>query len=131
MTQLRDDVGPSPPTLESLFRTQRLPIVRLAHLITGSNALAEEIVQEAFIRLQNNWHRADNPAAYLRTIVTNLCKTQLRRRDRERRLDQPARPTRFQRQSSAAAQTRGTGLAQRRRATFRTPVDIYCSERPR
>ena len=27
-------------------------MVRLAHLITGSNAVAEEIVQEAFIRLQ-------------------------------------------------------------------------------
>ena len=69
MTQPRDDVEPSPPTLESLFRTQRLPMVRLAHLITGSSAVAEEVVQEAFIRMQNNWHRADNPKAYLRTIV--------------------------------------------------------------
>jgi RNA polymerase sigma factor (sigma-70 family) len=90
VTQPRDDVEPPPPTLESLFRAQRLPMVRLAHLITGSNAVAEEVVQEAFIRLQKNWHRADNPAAYLRTIVINLCKTQLRRRDRERRFDQPA-----------------------------------------
>ena len=50
VTQPSDAVGPSPPTLESLFRTPRLPRVRLAHLITGSNAIAEEIVQEAFIR---------------------------------------------------------------------------------
>jgi RNA polymerase sigma-70 factor (sigma-E family) len=91
-----DSVEPSPPTLESLFRTQRLAMVRLAHLIIGSNAVAEEIVQEAFIRMQNNWDRADNPTAYLRTIVTNLCKTQLRRRDREHRLDQPPPPASFQ-----------------------------------
>ncbi len=96
VTQPCDDVAPSPPTLESLFRAQRLPMVRLAHLITGSNAVAEEVVQEAFIRLQNNWHRADNPTAYLRTIVTNLCKTQLRRRDCERRLEPPAQPATFQ-----------------------------------
>jgi DNA-directed RNA polymerase specialized sigma24 family protein len=96
VTQPRDDVEPSPPTLESLFRTQRLPMVRLAHLITKSSAVAEEVVPEAFIRMQNNWHRADNPKAYLRTIVTNLCKTQLRRRDRERRLDQPPQPATLQ-----------------------------------
>jgi DNA-directed RNA polymerase specialized sigma24 family protein len=60
-------------------------MVRLAHLITGSNAVAEEIVQDAFIRLHEHWERADNHHAYLRTIVTNLCKTQLRRQDLERR----------------------------------------------
>jgi len=96
VSQPRDDVEPSPPNIESLFRTQRLPMVRLAHLITGSNAVAEEVVQEAFILLQNNWHRAENPTGYLRTIVTNLCKTQLRRRDRERRVEQPAQPATFQ-----------------------------------
>jgi DNA-directed RNA polymerase specialized sigma24 family protein len=58
-------------------------MVRLAHLITGSNAVAEEIVQDAFIRLHEHWERADNHHAYLRTIVTNLCKTQLRRQDLE------------------------------------------------
>lgn len=94
VSQPSDRVRSPPPTLESLFRTQRLPMVRLAHLITGSNALAEEVVQEAFIRLQGHWERADNPAAYLRTIVVNLCRTQVRRREHERRLTRPApRPT--------------------------------------
>lgn len=96
VTQRRDHAESPPPTLESLFRTQRLPMVRLAHLITGSNAIAEEVVQEAFIRLQSNWHRADNPTAYLRTIVANLCRTQLRRRGHELRLAQPAPSATFQ-----------------------------------
>lgn len=91
-----DGVEARPPTLETLFRAQRLPMVRLAHLITGSNAVAEEVVQEAFLRLQENWDRADNPSAYLRTIVTNLCRTQVRRREHERRLDPPVRSVTFQ-----------------------------------
>ncbi|MEO5840746.1 MAG: sigma factor [Acidimicrobiales bacterium] len=66
-------------------------MVRLAHLITGSNAVAEEVVQEAFIRLHEHWDRADNHAAYLRTIVINLCKTQLRRPVRVDRLDNATR----------------------------------------
>jgi RNA polymerase sigma factor (sigma-70 family) len=85
----------SPSTLETLFRTQRLSMVRLAHVITGSNAVAEEVVQEAFIRLQEHWDRVDNHAAYLRTIVTNLCKTQLRRRDHEQRLAPPTERVAF------------------------------------
>lgn len=84
------------PTLETLYQAQRLPMVRLAHLITGSNAVAEEIVQEAFIRLQLHWDRADNPAGYLRTIVTNLCRTQVRRREHERRLVPPVLTLSFQ-----------------------------------
>ncbi len=80
-----ESTEPSAPSFETLFRTQRLSMVRLAHLITGSNAVAEEIVQDAFIRLHEHWERADNHHAYLRTIVTNLCKTQLRRQDLERR----------------------------------------------
>ena len=84
------------PALDVLFRAQRLPMVRLAHLIIGSNAVAEEVVKEAFLRLQQSWDRADNPPAYLRTIVTNLCKTQLRRRDFERHLDLPEPRVAFQ-----------------------------------
>ncbi len=91
-----DGVDPAAPTLETLYRVQRLPMVRLAHVITGSNAVAEEVVQEAFIRLQENWHRAENPAGYLRAIVTNLCRTQVRRRDHERRLDPPIQLVAYQ-----------------------------------
>ena len=96
MRQLPDGAEPAAPTVESLYRSQRLPMVRLAHVITGSNAVAEEVVQEAFIRLQEHWDRAENPAAYLRTIVTNLCRTQVRRGDHERRLEPPIQLVAFQ-----------------------------------
>ena len=60
-------------------------MVRLAHVITGSNEVAEEIVQEAFVRLHARWAVVENPPAFLRTVVTNLCRTEVKRSRAERR----------------------------------------------
>lgn len=79
-------------TLDELYRHQYLAMVRLAHLITGSNEAAEDLVQEAFVRIQRSWHRAENPAAYLRTAVVNRCRTWQRRQVLERRHAQPPAP---------------------------------------
>ena len=68
-----------PEGLVGLYRTHYLRMVRLAFLLTGSNAHAEEIVQEAFIRLRTRAGLAD-PAAYLRAVVVNGCRDHLRRR---------------------------------------------------
>jgi RNA polymerase sigma-70 factor (sigma-E family) len=74
-----------PADLLDLFATNRVEMVRLAHLITGSNAVAEDVVQEAFVALRRHWPRVDNPGGYLRTSVVNRARQQLRRRDVERR----------------------------------------------
>ena len=73
-------------TLDSLYRTHYAPMVRLAHLITGSNEVAEDLVQEAFVRLHGR--RLDglaSPAGYLRTAVVNRCRSWQRRAVLERR----------------------------------------------
>jgi hypothetical protein len=67
-------------SLAGLYRQEYAPMVRLAHLITGSNEVAEDVVQDAFVRMYRNWDRADQPGAYLRTIVVNGCRTWHRRR---------------------------------------------------
>jgi RNA polymerase sigma factor (sigma-70 family) len=72
--------------VEHLYRTQRLAMVRLARLLTDSPAVAEEIVQEAFIRFARSLGEKDEPAAYLRVIVVNLCRSQQRRTLVERRV---------------------------------------------
>ncbi len=73
-----------------LYRREYLPMVRLAHLITGSNEVAEDVVQEAFVRMYRNWDRADQPGPYLRRIVVNGCHDWHRRRRLEReRLPRP------------------------------------------
>ncbi|HVM09334.1 MAG TPA: RNA polymerase sigma factor [Acidimicrobiales bacterium] len=72
--------------LERLYRSERTSMVRLAHLLTGSADVGEELVHEAFLKVRRNWHAAVNPPAYLRTTVVNLCRsyhrTLARQRDR-------------------------------------------------
>ena len=61
-------------SLAALYRQEYAPMVRLAHLITGSNEVAEDVVQDAFVRMYRNWDRADQPGAYLRTIVVTAAE---------------------------------------------------------
>lgn len=74
-----------PADLLALFATHRLDMVRLAHVITGSNAVAEDVVQEAFVDLRRHWDGVANPGGYLRTSVINRARAHLRRRGVERR----------------------------------------------
>jgi RNA polymerase sigma-70 factor (sigma-E family) len=75
----------SPPDLTALYRRQRMAMVRLAVLLTGSPAVAEEIVQEAFLRMHRQRGAPENPDGYLRTTVANLARSHLRRLRLERR----------------------------------------------
>ena len=71
--------------LESLFVVERVPMVRLATLMVGSRAIAEEVVQDAFATVSERWDGLDRPGAYLRTVVVNGCAQTLRRRSVENR----------------------------------------------
>jgi RNA polymerase sigma-70 factor (sigma-E family) len=63
--------------------TQEAPsLVRLARLFTDDRNAAEDLVQEAFIRLHRSANRiehADRAAPYLRSIVLNLARDHNRR----------------------------------------------------
>jgi RNA polymerase sigma-70 factor (sigma-E family) len=67
--------------LVDLYRAQRLPLLRLAVLLTDDPATAEDVVQDAFLALQRRWHAVDPAAAagYLRTSVVNGVRTLYRR----------------------------------------------------
>ncbi len=69
----------------ALFERERAGLVRLAHTITGSNQVAEDLVHEAYLRWEA---RPDltNPAGYLRTTVVNLARDVLRRAETARRI---------------------------------------------
>src|SRR5215470_13231559 len=61
--------------------------VRLAYLLTGDWAAAEDLVQEAFVRLVGRLRHLRDPAAfgaYLRRTIVNLATSQFRRRRVER-----------------------------------------------
>ena len=60
--------------LEDLFRAHATALLRLAVVLTGDHALAEDLVQEAFVRLHRASRTPAPPAvrAYLRRTVINL-----------------------------------------------------------
>lgn len=65
-----------------LFRLEGARLVRLARLFTDDRNAAEDLVQEAFIRLHRAAHRIKDPskaAPYLRSIVINLARDHNRR----------------------------------------------------
>lgn len=57
-------------------------LLRLAVLLVGDVAAAEDVVQEAFIRVHHALERrpVNRPLAYLRQTVVNLGRSELRRR---------------------------------------------------
>lgn len=66
----------------TMFRQEAPSLVRLARLFTDDRNAAEDLVQEAFIRLHRSAHRIHDPdkvAAYLRSIVLNLSRDHNRR----------------------------------------------------
>lgn len=68
--------------VERLYREEAVSLVRLARLFTDDRTGAEDVVQEAFIRLYRSADRIQDPAkstAYLRSIVLNLVRDQNRR----------------------------------------------------
>ncbi len=75
--------------VERLFGQHYRPLVRTAALWCASPVVAEELVMEAFVGLHRRLGGPgpiDNPAAYLRTSVMNLCRSAHRRRVLERRV---------------------------------------------
>ena len=71
-----------------LFDEHYRGLCRLAGLLLGDSAAAEEVVQEAFLRTFSGWWRVRHPERaqwYLRTSVVNLCTSRLRRRTTEDR----------------------------------------------
>lgn len=66
----------------SLFEQEGRSLVRLARIFTDDRNAAEDLVQEAFIRLYRSAHRIEDgerAPAYLRSIVMNLCRDHNRR----------------------------------------------------
>jgi RNA polymerase sigma-70 factor (sigma-E family) len=62
-----------------VYASEHARLVRLAALLLGSTAVAEDVVQDAFARLHDRLGRVDCPPAWLRTAVVNGCKNERRR----------------------------------------------------
>jgi DNA-directed RNA polymerase specialized sigma24 family protein len=95
---------------EVFFTRERIGAIRLAYLITRSRAVAEEVVQDAFVEVYRRWDGLETPAAYLRTTVVRAAVATRNRVWRGRGLE-------------ARAETRPCARARRRRDAWgaRTP----------
>src|SRR6185369_12822869 len=68
--------------IADLFNEHARSLVRLARLFVDDRTAAEDLVQEAFLRLHRSFHRIENldrAIAYLRSIVLNLARDHNRR----------------------------------------------------
>ncbi len=69
-------------SVTDLFRAHHLDLVRLALLMTGDVATAEDVVQDAFEQLHRRWpglRRQGSGLAYVRSSVLNGCRSVHRR----------------------------------------------------
>ena len=71
-----------------IFRQHHADLVRLALLLVGDHACAEDVVQDVFTRLcaRRPDLEHDRAMAYIRTAVVNGCRSVLRRRTLTRRV---------------------------------------------
>lgn len=91
-------------TWTDVYRTERDGLVRLAYLITGSQAVAEDLVQDTFVRVMGRLDPDASPGAYLRRSVINACYSWHRRARREVRPSDQAMPNPYE-TAGALAQT--------------------------
>jgi RNA polymerase sigma-70 factor (sigma-E family) len=77
------ETAPSDEVLTALYTRHYRDLVRLAAFLTGDRDNAEEVVQDAYVKVHGSWRRVrdlDKAEAYLRTTVVNLSRSRLRRR---------------------------------------------------
>lgn len=87
MARSEAEVGAGRLGLAELYERTAPGAVRLAYLLTGDRSVAEDITQDAFIRVSGHLaHLREGGAfdAYLRRAVVNLAKNHFRRRAVER-----------------------------------------------
>ena len=79
----RDRAVPAgPPSFEELFLDVHDRLYRALYFVTGSSADAEELMQDAFLKLWERWDRLDtieDPVAYLFRVALNGVRMRARR----------------------------------------------------
>jgi RNA polymerase sigma-70 factor (ECF subfamily) len=94
----RDGEAPAgPPSFEELFLDVHDRLYRALYFVTGSSADAEELMQDAFLKLWERWDRLDaieDPVAYLFRVALNGVRMRARRARMAARKVLPAAGTR-------------------------------------
>jgi RNA polymerase sigma-70 factor (sigma-E family) len=75
---------------EAFVRTHGTALIRLAGALTGDPGISEEVTQAALERVFVRWHTLNDPLAYARQVVVNLCRDRGRGAFRRERVGLPA-----------------------------------------
>ena len=70
-------------SLRQVFETEESPLLRYAHGLVGQRETAEDLVQEAFLKLHAHWDEVIHPRAWLFRCVRNLALSYIRDHKRE------------------------------------------------
>ncbi len=76
--------APGGSSFGELYLGSFAAMVRLARVLVDSPETAEDLVQDAFVRLHRHWGGVRDPRAYLHRSVVNACRSHHRRAWRER-----------------------------------------------
>jgi DNA-directed RNA polymerase specialized sigma24 family protein len=87
--ELPPPVSPKWSGTEAVYATAYRDLLRVAYVLTGSGAAAEDVVHDVFCRVGPRMAELENPVAYLRVAVVNQCRSIHRRLARAPRLDAP------------------------------------------
>ena len=77
----------------ALYQAHAVRMIRIALLMLGDRAAAEDVVQDAFLGLFRRWdglHDTGKVEAYIRSAVLNGCRDAIKRRSRRDRRDRAA-----------------------------------------
>lgn len=75
----------SPPaSFEAFYVASYENLVRLAFILTSSREIAEDLVQDSFVRLHRHYGTVESPDRYIRRTVVNASRSHFRRAGRER-----------------------------------------------
>jgi len=80
------EVRPAAERFADFYRLEYDRAIRMAWLLTGSQAAAEDVVQDAMSGVYRSFERLQSPGAYLRRAVVNRARSRSRdeRRQQER-----------------------------------------------
>jgi RNA polymerase sigma-70 factor (ECF subfamily) len=71
------------PNLRQVFEAEESPLLRYAHGLLGQRETAEDVVQDAFLKLHAHWEEVAHPRAWLFRCVRNLALSHIRDHKRE------------------------------------------------
>jgi RNA polymerase sigma-70 factor, ECF subfamily len=76
------DVGETPPSFEDFYEVTFRRLFTALCLVTGNRHEAEEVAQEAFLRVFERWEHVgelEDPTGYLFRVAMNVFRSRLRR----------------------------------------------------